>query len=165
MWDLLKLYAIYLNTRALAKFVPRKCLYIHIIYMCIYIYISISISQLHNKISNFPLTSPENETRKLLRDRDHGLRSTKPDRCSLRFLDVIRETKTGPFLARHQCVVHPAVEILLRGVSAHCILMPVFSQAAHILDHQALAATLMIQGEAPFVGRGRNELFLREGVR
>lgn len=77
----------------------------------------------------------------------------------LRFLDFIGETELGPVLARHQIVVHTTAEIFLGNIATHRILIIVLGQAAHIFDHCALAAALMVQRKtAPLRGRRREQL-------
>lgn len=90
-------------------------------------------------------------------DDDRGMR--------LRFLGLVGETKLGPFLARHQVVVHAAAEVLLGDIATRCVPVAVVRQAAHIFDHGALAVALMIQRKAAALRRRRCEQFLRERVR
>lgn len=83
----------------------------------------------------------------------------------LRFLDLVDETELGPILARHQIVVHTTAEIFLGDIATHRILIAVFGQAAHIFDHSALAAALMVQRKAAALRGRRREQLLRERVR
>lgn len=75
------------------------------------------------------------------------------------------EAELGPILASHQVVVHTAAEVLLSDVAAQFVSVLMFRQAAHILDHNALADAFMIQREAAALGWRRREQFLRERVR
>lgn len=78
---------------------------------------------------------------------------------------VAFEAKVGPIVARHQVMVHAAAEVLLGDVAAHRVLITIVGQAAHILDHDAFAAALMIQRKTAAFRWRRLEQLLRERVR
>lgn len=78
------------------------------------------------------------------------------------FVDV---AEFGPVLARHQIVIHAAAEVFLGDVAAHRALIAILGEAAHILDHGAFAAAVMIQRETAAFRWRRREQFLRERVR
>lgn len=91
--------------------------------------------------------------------------SLKKTISALCLFDRISVTEIGPFLARHQIVIHPTGEVFLGDVAAHRVLIAILDQAAHVLDHTALATALMIERKTAALRWRRREQLLRERVR
>lgn len=72
------------------------------------------------------------------------------------------ESQRFPVFFGHQIVVHATPQILFCLVAAQGIVVLIFSQAAHVFDHIALAQILMVQRKASLVWRCWYESFLAE---